>query len=462
MELIKLDQIKPASYNPRQISESGFENLKASLKCLGVVKPIIVHAENNVIVAGHQRTKAMQAVGITECMAFVIKGINQQDECRFNQLHNRCEYELSDEAPKIQVTRKLQLGYNRISFKDLKLIDKGSMASINLELSRLLARYGEFGCPICDARGNIVISSAYALASLNTRHDLYVLVLEDDKIELAKYYFSKDYGRFCYDGIERKTYIQALAQMKRLRQGKGKMLHSRLYEGLVLPFISKPQNKAKRILDFGAGEYDYAKMLMAQGYDIHMVDPYHREKGLLSVAKNTASFLKICSDLDKFGRYDIVICDSVLNSIDNIQSWYDVINTCYVLLKPNGHMFISGRPMVAIIDAGRCRHKIVSKKDTMYFTDNNNLTANFREGQWFFQKFDTKQDLDVIVAIFGSKIDMYSHNTSYGLHLQKTNSDYDFGKCVESAMREFNMMLPNGKSYGLQEQIKVSLTKLKI
>ena len=96
METIQLDTIRPAEYNPRHISDSSFEKLKASLKTLGVIKPVLVNRKNNVIIAGHQRTRAMKELGITECIAFVLDGVNQHDECRFNQYHNACEYEVSE------------------------------------------------------------------------------------------------------------------------------------------------------------------------------------------------------------------------------------------------------------------------------------------------------------------------------------------------------------------------------
>ena len=111
---IKINDIKPADYNPRILTQNAFENLQNSIKKLGVLKPIIVHAENNTIVAGHQRTRAMKSLGIEEVDAFVISGINQQDECRFNQLHNRCEYEVGDAAPKIRINKSLKLGYNTV------------------------------------------------------------------------------------------------------------------------------------------------------------------------------------------------------------------------------------------------------------------------------------------------------------------------------------------------------------
>ena len=43
MEIVKFADIKPASYNPRKISEEAFVELKGSLKTLGFILPIIVN-----------------------------------------------------------------------------------------------------------------------------------------------------------------------------------------------------------------------------------------------------------------------------------------------------------------------------------------------------------------------------------------------------------------------------------
>ena len=459
METIKLSAVKPADYNPRKISDEGFENLKTSLKTLGVIKPILVNADNHVLIAGHQRTRAMQEIGITECMAFILHGVKHHDECRFNQFHNLCEYEVSKDAPVIKITQPLEYGINIIEPRNMKVINAGNFASLNKQLAELVSKFGEFGLPISDKSGNIEISSAYALACRNVGIPMHCLVMPDEKIELAKYYLSKDYGEFCYDGLERHTYMQALAQMFRL-PSEGKCKKSRLYKELVLPFLSKLGNKQLRMLDFGAGRYDYAKMLQSRGYNIHALDPYHRENGAdLSVGLNTRAFLKVCSDLDTHGQYDVVVCDSVLNSIDNIQSWYDVIFTCSALLKMGGCLFISGRKRAETTSQKRGRKTAARKNYGVYFLDRDGLSANYRSGTWFFQKFDDESQVKLIENLIGAKVERYANAETYGLHLQKTK-ELPLEKVLPSIMREWDMPLPQGRSYGLQEQIKQSITRV--
>ena len=76
MEYVELKDIKPADYNPRRISDEAFAELKGSLKNVGFILPIIVNKDNMTIVAGHQRTKAATAIGMTKVPCCYVSGID--------------------------------------------------------------------------------------------------------------------------------------------------------------------------------------------------------------------------------------------------------------------------------------------------------------------------------------------------------------------------------------------------
>ena len=68
MEIIELDinLLKPASYNPRALSEQEKADLKASLETFGIVDPIIVNKNKdrlNIIIGGHQRYYIWKEMG---------------------------------------------------------------------------------------------------------------------------------------------------------------------------------------------------------------------------------------------------------------------------------------------------------------------------------------------------------------------------------------------------------------
>ena len=86
-----VDDLTPADYNPRKIKDKSFDLLKQSILTFGIVKPVIINGDNGVLTAGHQRTKAMHALGIHTAPAVRISGIKVQDEIKFNLFHNSIE-----------------------------------------------------------------------------------------------------------------------------------------------------------------------------------------------------------------------------------------------------------------------------------------------------------------------------------------------------------------------------------
>ena len=91
VEIVKLDKITPAPYNPRRIRPEQFEDLQESIRKIGFVVPILINRRTNIIIAGHQRSKSAKAVGMTEVPAIFVDGLVDGDEIKFNQMHNGTE-----------------------------------------------------------------------------------------------------------------------------------------------------------------------------------------------------------------------------------------------------------------------------------------------------------------------------------------------------------------------------------
>jgi hypothetical protein len=66
IERVKLDDIKPAPYNPRSISAEAKRGLLASIRRFGLVQPLIVNRRSGLLVGGHQRLEALRESGATD------------------------------------------------------------------------------------------------------------------------------------------------------------------------------------------------------------------------------------------------------------------------------------------------------------------------------------------------------------------------------------------------------------
>jgi len=72
VKTIKISELKPAKYNPRQISEEALAGLTTSMKEFGCVQPIIWNEQTGNVVGGHQRLKVLEAEGASDTEVVVV------------------------------------------------------------------------------------------------------------------------------------------------------------------------------------------------------------------------------------------------------------------------------------------------------------------------------------------------------------------------------------------------------
>lgn len=145
MDYVKFADIRPASYNPRKITDEAFVELQGSLKTLGFILPIIVNRDNMTIVAGHQRTKAATAVGLTEAPVYFISGVDIESEILFNQVHNGVELE-PEKLSKCKASREAGTFHDDIPASDFEIVEAN--ASIVKDICRLIVKFGDALCAI--------------------------------------------------------------------------------------------------------------------------------------------------------------------------------------------------------------------------------------------------------------------------------------------------------------------------
>ena len=84
---IKINKLKPATHNPRQISKKQYNDLKDSIEKFGLVDPIIINKDFTVI-GGHQRLKVCKELKYKDidCVAlFLTKEEERELNIRLNK-----------------------------------------------------------------------------------------------------------------------------------------------------------------------------------------------------------------------------------------------------------------------------------------------------------------------------------------------------------------------------------------
>jgi len=86
---IKLSDIKPAPYNPREISNEAMSGLRHSLEKFGYVDLMVVNKRNMRVISGHQRYKILQAEGVETVTAILVDVDEIQEQAMNVTLNNQ-------------------------------------------------------------------------------------------------------------------------------------------------------------------------------------------------------------------------------------------------------------------------------------------------------------------------------------------------------------------------------------
>ena len=72
--MFKMKDLEPAGYNPREIDIVALAGLTNSISRFGCVEPIVINTRgrHNVIIGGNQRFKALQSLGVIECLCVTV------------------------------------------------------------------------------------------------------------------------------------------------------------------------------------------------------------------------------------------------------------------------------------------------------------------------------------------------------------------------------------------------------
>lgn len=459
-----ISSLRPAAYNPRRIRQAQFDSLRESVRFLGVVKPVII--SNGTIIAGHQRTKAMTAEGWQTTPAHIIGEVSTAEEIRFNQLHNGSDIddaELGAEIPRMPIGWHVIQPAN-ITFKTT--IARGAVR--RQEIMRLLTKHGPWGASVATEDGEVISSADYAVSCKTLGLPLHVCVISNSKRELALKYLAGQYGEYSYEHLPRQTWGQALAQMNRLNGGGKAEMISKTYENIVIPNVTKQH----RILDFGAGKLAYVKRLKGAGYNIRGIEFYLQRNGKIAHEEVNRHIDRLCQDVCENGLFDVVICDSVLNSVDTVEAERNVMMSLSALCKRGGTIIFSGRSLD--FETSHLNHKTYKgKKATsrhVQFLDENNITAIFSAGIWRYQKFHNYEHIrDLCGRYIGTEFQLFDSlgnplkraskiNTSGWACLARNDRPASVVDLKSALEFEFNLPLPHGKRYGRGTDILLAVS----
>jgi ParB family chromosome partitioning protein len=405
--------------------------------------------------------------GLAECPAYILDGVTTTDEIRFNQIHNASDIDTMD-APLYVPAQPVANTWAHVAPDDLRGNLRTKNAARKSEILRLLAKHGEWGSAVVTQSGEVLASGLYSVCCAILHLPIRVYVVRDNQREDVLRYFGQSYGQFSYDHLPKTTWAQSLAQLMRLRNedsGKGK---SRTYESTVLPLLRK--HPAWRVLDFGAGQMDYVKKLRTAGYHIRGLEFYFRRGKQLDVRAVHRDIDALCSDLRAHGRYDLVVCDSVLNSVDTVQAERDVMACLNALCAPGGLIVFSGRNRDYVDYIEQELFAITDTATFVHFIDDHGFSAHFSSGVWRYQKYHRYHEVAALAEHYvgaahqiryadGSAVRLCDFAAVRGggrsswVCVGHKAGDIDTAEAEAALSREFNLPLPDGRTYARSADI---------
>ena len=114
IELIKINKLKPAFYNPRQITTKQYNDLKESIRKFDLVDPIIVNKDMTVI-GGHQRLKVCKDLNYKD-VDCVILDLSKEQERELNIRLNKSggEWDMDILANEFEIEELKDWGFKEI------------------------------------------------------------------------------------------------------------------------------------------------------------------------------------------------------------------------------------------------------------------------------------------------------------------------------------------------------------
>lgn len=92
IDLVPIDDLNPAEYNPRALGEDEEEHLIKSIQEFGMVEPLIVNSHpsrSNIVIGGHQRLKVLRKLGYEDVPVFYIAIEDERKERELNLRLNK-------------------------------------------------------------------------------------------------------------------------------------------------------------------------------------------------------------------------------------------------------------------------------------------------------------------------------------------------------------------------------------
>lgn len=364
MKLLPIDQLIPASYNPRAVDPERLELVKLSIRKLGWLLPTYA-SESGELLSGHQRTHVARSLGYTHAPSVVMGKMDADTRKAINILFNRSTNDMDVDSVTTDMKAELmkvnphKLAEGLPDRTDHYPCLEGKMESIKPYLEANSGRWIEYArnvagslyghgilMPIVvdpDKRVVNGIGRLQLLAEKNIETAFFVQVGHQEA-ELARAclnLLSMDFNieKFYADLLRYNSFRRA----RRTRKDLGRGFIFAL--GLKTTKEFDPENREharawiKRfgasVVDFGAGHLHETNILRAMGVRVSPFEPFRLGAGdTIDKAESLRVVDAFLADVAAGVPYSSIFISSVLNSVPFMEDRKVIATICSALCGP--------------------------------------------------------------------------------------------------------------------------------
>jgi len=350
MNLVDIDTLKPASYNPRSVDPARLELVKLSLEKLGWLLPCYI-TKDGTILSGHQRSHVAKELGYSKIPVVILPDMDINRCKAVNVLFNRSTNDFQLDA--IPVNLKAELLKNdpvemakelesktdyfpcmtgrTEAIAPLVKINSGRWNQYACAIAKSLYQYDIIMPIIADETGVIINGiGRLQMAAEKKIENMLVIRLPRPQARFAEAMLNQLSMDFCIE--EKYADLLRFNSFRRLRRTR-----SELGRGFVFGVIGNkpayefdidnPAHMKKwmsvhgtRVIDFGAGHLTETEMLRAKGIRVTSFEPFHvDDQEQIDKAKSIHICREFLRDIASGTRYDSIFISSVLNSVPFLQ-----------------------------------------------------------------------------------------------------------------------------------------------
>lgn len=477
IQLVPITTIKGAEYNPRGFDKRRFALIKESLAKLGWLLPAYVC--DNVLLSGHQRTKAWKSLGYKEIPVVEVRGLSADEMRGLNILFNlatndfrRAELseQISTDVPKIP-KQKID-PYPCLEYKMRGV--EGMLMKYGLsygeadgwQYTKSMLTKGVVIPLVISGDGKLANGTKRLFAMAKAGIEQTPVVFSSLPAKYIEHYLNK----ISMDFDLKKTYSTQMryGSFRRLRLRRDSLGHGfsawiRMQEYAKCEMFdhTKPENIeklqirfGKSIIDFGAGHLHETEMLCSVGFEVFPFEPFHvttQDKPNRDASRKlTEEFLKAVASKKQF---DSVIISSVFNSVPFKEDRDKILTICSALCdkvfictrsqRDPQYLNATGRTNFSEGNFGHVNMKANYENDTIL----GEIISGAPKAQKFYSYDELKEQVEKFyynVIGFDAGNNVYAH----GSGARKT----DKKKLREAIEFEFNLPYPNGESLGMEKE----------